>query len=268
MPNGTRTKKKTLRSSLCDKVSFNVPTSWDVLTQVQLRVILKLLYLYGDRPDGMRVAKFWALRFFCGFDIIRHTDAGWLCLLKEDKRTFILADGLLPSLMEQVSWMDHPEEMTVRLEQVGDYRAVDVWLRQFYFGHYLELENRYQNFLVTHDDHQLQKMFRRLYGVKDDDPFIVPDYIAFSVFLWYTAIKKYFANTFTHFLRPVTDGQQPGTRQSQHQMMQAQIRLLTKGDVTKFQQVMDSDTWQALAELDALARESEEFNRKYGKKPV
>lgn len=47
--------------------------------------------------------------------------------------------------------------------------------------------------------------------------------------------------------------------------MDAQIRALTKGDITKERDILNMDTWRALTELDALAREYEEINRKYGK---
>ena len=47
--------------------------------------------------------------------------------------------------------------------------------------------------------------------------------------------------------------------------MNAQIRALTKGDITKEKQVLAMDTWRALAELDAQAKEYEEMQRKYGK---
>ena len=47
--------------------------------------------------------------------------------------------------------------------------------------------------------------------------------------------------------------------------MNAQIRALTKGDITKERDILNMDTWRALTELDALAREYEEINRKYGK---
>jgi hypothetical protein len=43
----------------------------------------------------------------------------------------------------------------------------------------------------------------------------------------------------------------------------AQIRALTKGDVTKEKEVLALDTWRALTELDALAREYQEINTKY-----
>lgn len=48
--------------------------------------------------------------------------------------------------------------------------------------------------------------------------------------------------------------------------MNAQIRALTKGDITKEKEVLHLDTWRALTELDALAKEAEEFNRKYSER--
>ena len=47
--------------------------------------------------------------------------------------------------------------------------------------------------------------------------------------------------------------------------MNAQIRALTKGDITKEREVLSMDTWRALAELDAQAKEYEELKKQYGK---
>ena len=61
-----------------------------------------------------------------------------------------------------------------------------------------------------------------------------------------------------------------GQEKSQYELLNesvnAQIRALTKGDVTKEKDVLALDTWRALTELDALAKEYEEFNRKYPSK--
>ena len=46
----------------------------------------------------------------------------------------------------------------------------------------------------------------------------------------------------------------------------AMIRALTGGDITKEAAIMKMDTWRALTELDAKAREVEEL-RKATKKP-
>ena len=46
----------------------------------------------------------------------------------------------------------------------------------------------------------------------------------------------------------------------------AQIRALTKGDITKEKEVLAIDTWRAFTELDAIAKEYDEFNQKYPSK--
>lgn len=44
-----------------------------------------------------------------------------------------------------------------------------------------------------------------------------------------------------------------------------QLRALTDGDVTKEQSVKQIDCWRALTELNAKAKEAEEFRRKFPK---
>ena len=48
-------------------------------------------------------------------------------------------------------------------------------------------------------------------------------------------------------------------------VMNAQIRALTGGDVTKEREVLSMDCWRALTELNEKAREQQEFNQKYGR---
>ena len=75
-------------------------------------------------------------------------------------------------------------------------------------------------------------------------------------------VKGMFADLFPHFFRP-TDG---SAASSMMEVMNNQIRALTGGDVTKESEILAIDTWRALTELDAKAREAEEFNRKMKKK--
>lgn len=44
--------------------------------------------------------------------------------------------------------------------------------------------------------------------------------------------------------------------------MNAQIRALTGGDITKEEIIRKADVWRALTELDAKAREAEELNKR------
>ena len=79
------------------------------------------------------------------------------------------------------------------------------------------------------------------------------------------AFAIFVSDIFCHFFKPAANGS-AGTQEDQREVMNAQIRLLTKGDVTKQKYILEeTDTWTALAELDALAKEAEEIKRKYGK---
>ena len=51
-----------------------------------------------------------------------------------------------------------------------------------------------------------------------------------------------------------------------YEAVNSQIRALTKGDVTKEKEVLAIDTWRALTELNALAKEYDDFNKKYPNK--
>lgn len=80
------------------------------------------------------------------------------------------------------------------------------------------------------------------------------------------ALKDLFARQFPEFFQsagPAYDGNLLGTTPSTVEAsMNAQIRALTKGDVTKESEVLALDTWRALIELNAQAREYKELNAK------
>ena len=73
---------------------------------------------------------------------------------------------------------------------------------------------------------------------------------------------------FPHFLRPAESAGSGSTPDydTLRRNVDAQIRALTKGDVTKESQILALDTWRALTELDAQAREYEELNKRMSKK--
>ena len=50
------------------------------------------------------------------------------------------------------------------------------------------------------------------------------------------------------------------------EVVDAEIRALTGGDITKEAQVLQSDCWRALTELDAKAREAREMKELLNKK--
>ncbi len=83
----------------------------------------------------------------------------------------------------------------------------------------------------------------------------------FSAHSWFTYSKAEFARQFPHFFKPVPNG---GGDTDFLKLVNAQIRALTGGDVTKEKEIEQIPCWRALTELNEKAREAEEFNAKYG----
>ena len=248
-------------------MSFTVPKGWEELIQDQLRYVLRLLWVYNDHADGQQRMQTAAFLYFCDTEIIRRTDQGWLCRQRRSEKVWVLDPELLPSLLQSVEWIADTEKMTVRIEQVGACKAVDFELQELPFGKYLEAENNFQSYLQSKQERCLSELARILYLVPDgsDGPAFAEEELL-GAFLWFNAAKQLLGRMFPNFLKPAEGKQEAITQESLIEATRAQIRLLTKGDVTKQRYIMeDTDTWTALAELDALAREAEEIKNKYGK---
>lgn len=247
-------------------MAFSVPGSWPELTQEQLRHVIRLLWLYGEAPDWEDRVATAAFLYFAHVEVARHLPEGWLCRERLSGKTFLLSPELLPSCIQAVTFVCKPEEMTDRIE-IDGYDAYDFELQELPFGKYLELEGFYQSYLLSKNNDCLQGMARILYRVpEDDDAEELKDEILMGVFLWYGAVKQLLSREFPNFLKPASTAAGAITRESLIASMRAQMRLLTKGDVTKEQYVRNEvDTWTALAELDASAKEADEIEKKYGK---
>ena len=70
-----------------------------------------------------------------------------------------------------------------------------------------------------------------------------------NVFYWFTSVKRYFANMFTHFFTQLEDDSlapKAVTFAYLQNSMNTQIRALTGGDITKEKEVLEMDCWRAL----------------------
>ena len=131
------------------------------------------------------------------------------------------------------------------------------------FEKYLCLDNLYQGFLQTQDEDIIRQMAAILYDAEDirlNKTQIV------AVFYWFASVKTMLRSRFTHLFQPFDpkQGNMLGSASlSIHlqESMDAQIRALTKGDVTKEAEVLQLDTWRALTELNAQAKEYEELRK-------
>lgn len=247
---------------------MTVPTDWKEMTQEQLRYIFRLFRLYGEAPDWENRIKVAVLLHFNSIEVARKSEQGWLCRKTSTREVFVLDPGLLPSIVEPLDWLCHTEWLTVRIEQVGKYKAMDFELQNLPFGEYLKAENQFQSFLASKKEECLVNLGKILYSIEGkQDIEEMKEEVLTGIFMWFNAAKQLLARQFPHFLKPAEGQSAAVTQESLIESMRAQIRLLTKGDVTKQKYILEkTDTWTALAELNALAKEAEEIQKKYGKK--
>ena len=264
-----RTKNKIMVTFSNSKINVNItvdlklPTGWEDLTDKQLRSV------YGMIAYGMSSAK---LKAYCLFNwsnlkILHKYGNDWFC--KHGKQKFILTAEQVEQATHALDWLENVPSMPVRISRIGKHRAVKADFEGVPFETFIVCDNLYQGYLATKQDNLLDEMAAHLY---ESDDIKLCDKERVSVFYWFASLKGLFAKVFKHFFQPIdtasgADGNMIEHSGSQYELLQnavnAQIRALTKGDVTKEQQVLSLDTWRALTELDCQAREYEELERKY-----
>lgn len=255
--------------------NFKAPSSWAELSEEQLRYVLSVMSIHHDHI----VIKCYLLARFCGLTVHKYTRTGWKCSVKCDE-SGENGDSKTGKVRERVLYISAAEILSLLknfdfIDKFTDFRplqrasnvlltAVDSMLHDVSFYDYLNIEKNYQLFMLNQEDKFLSKMAHLMYRTADgsaDETAHFEPYELLGVFMWFSSVKEYFAANFTHFFKPAREGGEL-RRVDILPAMQAQIRALTDGDVTKQQAVYNTDCWAALTELDNKAREAEEFKER------
>lgn len=241
------------------------PRSWHEMTQEQLRYALHIIGCGLYSPVEGRTLM---LLRFCGIKVGKKTRAGWACSVyvspadgrKRRRHHFFLQSWQVQDMIKQLEFVDGYETFDVRLESIGGFKAVDGLLHGVRFYDYLDMEKNYQGYLSTQQQKYALGLAQLLYpgGVTAID-----DAETTNCVMWFSYVKKQLARFFRHFFKPAPVSQ--GKAVNWLEQTNAQIRALTDGDITKEQAVYDKDCWRALTELDAKAREAEEFRKRLKK---
>lgn len=257
------------------KFNFKAPSTWAELSEEQLRYVLSVMSIHHDHI----VIKCYLLARFCGLTVHKYTRTGWKCSVKCDE-SGENGDAKIGKVRERVLYISAAEILSLLknfdfIDKFTDFRplqrasdvlltAVDSMLHDVSFYDYLNIEKNYQLFMLNQEDKFLSKMAHLMYRTADgsaDETAHFEPYELLGVFMWFSNVKEYFAANFTHFFKPAREGGEL-RRVDILPAMQAQIRALTDGDVTKQQAVYNTDCWAALTELDNKAREAEEFKER------
>ncbi len=244
--------------------NINLPTSWDKLTDKQLHLVYSLFAsdFSTEEIKTICLLKWNGLKILSALQYSRF-------IIKSGRRKVILTASQIQQATSMLDFLDTIPQMPVRISRIGKHRAVSACFEQLPFEQFVLIENLFQGYLKTQDNNLLQQITKVLYRsdkVKADKAHLI------GIFYWMAAIKQYFAREFPNFYQPASNDSsnllgkpQTSTYQQLRDTTNAMIRALTGGDITKEEIILKTDTWRALTELDALAKEAANL-RKLSKK--
>lgn len=245
-------------------INLNVPKGWHELDDTQLRFAYSLIAkeFSADEIKTLAFLK-WATPKIKVLGIA--AGKNFLCSLQSQKSTlhFQLTGTQIAEMLPSLDWLDALPASPVRLRKLRNHASVDAEFQGVPFETYIVVENLYQGFLSTQKDALLDELAHVLYP--GCSATLTPEE-RISIFYWVASLKDMFARRFSDFFQPATAnaenllGSSPNIGEQLQESMDAQIRALTKGDITKEKEILSLDTWRALTELNAQAKEYKQIN--------
>ena len=261
-------------------LNVSIPKSWQELPDKELRFVFRLLQGEYSLTQIktlclLRWGQLKVVRREGAVFIVRHHKKNYplttlqICevcgLARANEAGFngrAQANSNVVQSTEALAWLGDFPQYPVRLSRIGIYRPVRADFQNVSFGDFLALDNLYQGYLQTHREELLHDMALVMYQTKHIHLSKVEQ---INIFYWFTSLKRWFANMFSHFFKMKKSDENGSTMLSfkdLQQNMNTQIRALTGGDITKEKEVLQMDCWRALTELEAKAVDYEELSRK------
>lgn len=259
---------------MAQQLSLRAPQGWHELTQLQLRFLLATIARVNRAninarfrsQDDFKHNVMAQVNTICLFrwnnlELIQPTENGWF--VRHDGQELYLLAEQIAAATQFMNWTrDIPLE-PVRLETVNGTHAVVADLSTgFSFDDWLACEALWQQYQMTQSNETLAAMAEILYR---NEKIRLNEAESLGIFYWWASIKKMMAELFPNFFKVVdpnsVDGQP--SYDDLRRSVDAQIRALTKGDVTKEAEILSLNAIRAITELDAQAREYDEIRKKY-----
>ena len=274
-----------------DAQTFNLtlPTSWEELTDKQLLLVYDLFArdLSAAEVKTLCLIKWNRLKVLASLPDHRflikrgkvfdkpneQRKAGFISSMARKIRPKVKGEREVALSARQVQqatscldFLDAFAPIPVRISHIGRHKAIAADFEKVPFEQYLYVDNLFQGYLNTQNEELLRQMAQVLYAndkVKPTKAHLI------GIFYWMASLKQYFAQMFNNFYRPAPINQDGGSLAPEGKDLfkelrdntNAQIRALTGGDITKEATIMKMDTWRALTELDAKAKEVEEYRK-------
>ena len=245
-------------------INFAVPSKWNELSDKQLRYVYQLI-ADGNDAAGLQTL---CLLQWGGAKVVGRQDSSQSevtssiagsYLLKKGTFLFEVTPTTIAELLPHLAWLAEVPKAPVRLAKINRREAIAADFQGVPFETYIVCDNLYQGYLQTQDESLLDELANVLYPSNKD--FTPKPAERISIFYWMASLKDFFSRRYPDFLQPVPSdnanllGGPPNYALLLQEAMDAQIRALTKGDVTKEGEILQLDTWRALTELNAQTKE-------------
>lgn len=241
------------RPSSLRELNLCAPSDWEQLNPAQYESVLDALSQAPNETAGRLIA-------FCRL-------AGITIQRAHGAETFIVSGGrsfrintaeFCHAVSVGTEWMTQPPLAPMRPEKVLGGEALNTEFHYVKFGVFLQAENLWQRICATEEKGDKLSLLDDLSDILFEGITTHSDYSRTAAALWWAGLKNHLSRLFCNLYRPAAgeaDGDLLGA-------MLAQVRALTGGDVTKEEAVLNVDTWTALAELDAKAKEARELKER------
>lgn len=247
-------------------IELTAPRNIAELSNDQLLFVAELI-LFGMKENELYSRCFIK---FSGIEMVRKLGEKYYFRVIKTNEVFALDEQEVASFSKQFRYLTTDYEHIVPLQKIGGYRACDKYLRDTIFLQYLDAENYYQAYIATSDEKHMDKLLSTLYlsGKKYNNNLNdkrakyfsrkASDIERYCTLMWFMGVKKHLSKRFKHLFSEGGDGGPV----NMYDVIQNQVRLLTAGDITKRNDVLQSNTWTALHEMNEKCREAEELKSK------
>lgn len=245
MPTTAQTPPSSSPKASPSSVTLQLPRSWAALTDADLHSLSRLALIPSIQPDEIKTLFLLTRLPHRTPALIRHLDPS------------SLADALT-----HLDYLDQPPSVPVRPLRLTPHgpQAVHPYLQDTPFSLYLQAENYYRGYLDTRAPAAILALRDLLYPPTADAPAPstpdVPPRHVYLLLLWMIGLHAALTELFPDLFTVPTRDADP-TLTDPRALMNAQIRALTQGDVTKTSSVLQTETLTALTELNARAREAQ-----------
>lgn len=246
---------------MTEVINLKLPESWEQLTRKQFKYFLQMAAL----GLSLGAVKIYCFMRWSGLKVIGRNPDGWLLKLKHKKEMFTVPRYQIAEAAAALDYLLEMPQSPVRLDKVKGRKAPAADFQGVPFRNFIYCDNLYQGYIASQDDSYLDRLAEMVYDLPEKALPLTED-LRLNMFYWFASLKNLFARQFCNFFQPagsMMSGNALGVdpRKAVADAMNAQIRALTKGDITKEDRVLDMDVWRALTELDALAKEEAEMER-------